>query len=256
MWLMESRSLRATVLLQGTNEVQLLLNAVVRQFCPATSQRCLVQDSMLSKPDSTCFDQCPDGSLVNPVDLQMILGACSCLRQALPPELASISIPQSPSWIIVSEPWSCISRNSVSPPEPLTLTRQSLLPVWPPSSCDLDGCACRRFLISICKILMLSSRMMDPPLICLLATAALWELVSDQKPKVLRTKRSACPCPTNVCPHVSSKSGLTVPGAVVALGLATKSAPSGSLPALLALPGPRARATTRSFSARLSGNSC
>jgi hypothetical protein len=55
MWMMESYSLRTTPL-RGTDEMQLLSNATVRQLRSATSQYC-AWDLMVSKPDSAYFDQ-------------------------------------------------------------------------------------------------------------------------------------------------------------------------------------------------------
>jgi hypothetical protein len=55
MWLMESYSLRTTRL-RGTDELQLLSNATVRQLRSATSQY-LAWDLMVSRPDSAYFDQ-------------------------------------------------------------------------------------------------------------------------------------------------------------------------------------------------------
>jgi hypothetical protein len=55
MWMMESYSLRTTPL-RGTDEMQLLSNATVRQLRSATSQH-LAWDLMVSRPDSSYFDQ-------------------------------------------------------------------------------------------------------------------------------------------------------------------------------------------------------
>jgi hypothetical protein len=55
MWMMESHSLRASPL-RGTDEMQLLSDAAVRQLRSARSQ-CLAWDSMVSKPDGAYFDQ-------------------------------------------------------------------------------------------------------------------------------------------------------------------------------------------------------
>jgi hypothetical protein len=55
MWLMESYSLRTTKL-RGTDELQLLSNATVRQLRSATSQY-LAWDLMVSKPDRVYLDQ-------------------------------------------------------------------------------------------------------------------------------------------------------------------------------------------------------
>jgi hypothetical protein len=55
MWMMESYSLRTTRL-RGTDELQLLSNATVRQLRSATSQYC-AWDLMVSQPDSAYFDQ-------------------------------------------------------------------------------------------------------------------------------------------------------------------------------------------------------
>ena len=55
MWMMESYSLRTTPL-RGTDEMQLLSNATVRQLRSATSQYCAL-DLMVSKPDGVYFDQ-------------------------------------------------------------------------------------------------------------------------------------------------------------------------------------------------------
>jgi hypothetical protein len=55
MWMMESYSLRTTRL-RGTDELQLLSKATVRQLRSATSQYC-AWDLMVSKPESTYFDQ-------------------------------------------------------------------------------------------------------------------------------------------------------------------------------------------------------
>jgi hypothetical protein len=55
MWMMESYSLRTTKL-RGTDELQLLSNATVRQLRSATSQY-LAWDMMISQPDGAYFDQ-------------------------------------------------------------------------------------------------------------------------------------------------------------------------------------------------------
>ena len=62
---------------------------------------------------------------------------------------------------------------------------------------------------------------MDLLLTCLEAVVRC-EFALDQKPKVLGTKLSTCPWPTNVYAEIISENDSIMPGAVVVLVLTTK----------------------------------
>jgi hypothetical protein len=75
----------------------------------------------------------------------------------------------------------------------------------------------------------------------------------NQRPRVLGTKLSTCPWPTNVYPAITSENGSIAPNAILVLVLTTKNAPPGSLLSPLALPGPLTF-TIMNFYTRFSGD--
>jgi hypothetical protein len=110
-----------------------------------------------------------DGLFASLVGLRMVLAALSLLQE-LPPELVKMSILQLPSWIVTSEAWSRISRNSVcQQPNPPRPAAKRLSPVSPPFYCGLVGYAPQRLSISGGTTSMLSNQTMALPLTCLVA---------------------------------------------------------------------------------------
>jgi hypothetical protein len=162
-----------------------------------------------------------------------------------------MSILQLPSWIVTSEAWARISRNSICQPNPPRPAAKWLSPVSPPFCCGSVSHAPQRLSISGGMTSMLSNQTMAPPLTCPVAVE-LWEFFLDQKPKVLGTKRLPCSWPANVCPDVISANGFIAPGAVAALGLITRIAPPGSSLTRLVLPGAPTAAGTSVLPARVS----
>ena len=132
MWMMESYSLRATPL-QGTDEMQLLSNARGCHLRLATSQY-LAWNLMVSKSEGAYFNQqrCLICQPCRPTDgLGWVLAPCVRNRLSNWRQCNSVDHP----FAAMSELWSLILSNNISPQEPLKLIGKQLLLVWLPFSC-------------------------------------------------------------------------------------------------------------------------
>ena len=251
MWMMESYSLRTTPL-RGTDEMQLLSNATVRQLRSATSQY-LAWDLMVSKPDGAYFDQ-QRRLICQPCRPTDGLG-CSLFASGIASRIGenvnpSVALLDRHVRSLVSD----LEEQYLSARSPAARRKAALAGLatllhwlgWLRSSENFD-LRWNDFNVVEAD---------DGPTVDLPRGCGVVGVRLGPETKSSRTKAvdMVCSWPTNVCPGIISANGFIVPGAVVELVLTTRNAPPGSLHTCLALPGPRT-STDMSFYTLLYGAS-